>query len=79
MQGANQNSKTSNVKTTIKLGDAYDNLTFNAAVMKGGFIFISGLAADGEGGIALADNIVDQTEIIYQKMEKVLEGSWGKL
>jgi 2-iminobutanoate/2-iminopropanoate deaminase len=54
---------------------SYANKTFSPAVVKNGLIFVSGLAADDERGIAMSDTILGQTEIIYKKLDAVLRAA----
>ena len=50
-----------------------DKFTFSPAVRAGNLLFISGMtAADREGRIVGDDDIVRQTEYIYEKMAAVL-------
>ena len=54
---------------------SYADKTFSPAVVKGGFVFVSGLAANDERGVALSDNLLGQAEIIYQRLEAVLKAA----
>ena len=55
--------------------------TFSTAVRRGPFLFVSGLIArDPEtGDIAGKGDIVAQTDMIFRKMQKILEQAGGSL
>ncbi|MBL7209042.1 MAG: RidA family protein [Dehalococcoidia bacterium] len=67
-------------KTMINPGwEAYKSLTFAPAVRKGNMLFISGTDATlidpATNRPVVAGNIVEQTEVIYEKLKAILEAA----
>lgn len=55
---------------------SYERHTYSPAVLKGGWLFISGLNALGEDGVIGAPgDVAGQVRIIYEKMEKILHSA----
>jgi enamine deaminase RidA (YjgF/YER057c/UK114 family) len=56
--------------------DAPDNATFSTAIVRDGWLFVSGLTAWIPGqGVERPDDIVHQAEVVYERLGQVLEAA----